>query len=444
MMKIVMVRKKRCVQQNEQCGAMFIALALLFALVGILFGLGRLKAHEYQVARRFERTYQVEKMLAVRNMEALVRTTGKPIKADNVDDSLFYNFYTNEWVSANSGETLVCTAIPTPFKEYQSMNPTNFYKIWRWIYQGDPAEVDIQSEDGSMRPGVKTAVAIFSVNQAVSNVLYRGAMIQNTGDSWLKNPFGYLYSLDVQSAEPKLGFGRIFLYLVGAENSVAQGVRFESNYEVEKNKHSWIRMELMRSSTADLTATNANACRNLAIHRGGGSSITEGWTNILAYDPIAYTADALVHAGGLLLSRNKMVGFGSSSTEDLLFSYPAVDLNQYVNTNDFANVWVFIENEFARYEDVEKLDGGTNDFAVLVDKFTIKEPTTYTISVYNKKIEPLVNTNKTIAERQIATWCFQTHFPDSGAGKQGKQLLIDTYGVEPVSLWRERRGQVPE
>lgn len=418
--------------KRHERGAMLISLALVFALVGILFGLGRLLAYKYQVERRVNRMYQLEKVLAVRSMENLIRYTGKPILANDPDGTELYNIYTNSFFSFNSGEMLTCIATPTPYREYQNLSYTNFYGTWIRNC-GTAGIVDMDSLDAN--------VARFYVPFAESNIVYRGALIRSLKDSWLNTELGYIYALDVQDGDRKTGFDKIRLYLVGASDSLEQADAFDMNYEPELKSHSWVMMELMYDVSGTVESPVTNTVRKLYVYRHADAKELLVSSDIFANNTKAKTADSIMHRGGLLLSGPNMVGFAISAGGSYAFSYPAVNMVQLgLNTNDFNNVWVVIENRFAKREQVEAPPiNGTNVFQVTVDKFTVKQPTTYTLSVYNNKLNNTTPVQSTY-DRQVATWIFQTEFPDTGGGILGKQCLLDTVGKEPSSLKRERRG----
>jgi len=337
--------------------------------------------------------------------------------------------YTNSYFSVNSNERLKCVVTPTPYKEYQDMSVTNFYGTWiRNCGSAGIVEMTASdTHDGN--------VARFSVPVAKTNVLYKGALIRNLKDSWLNNTLGYLYTLDVEAGDLTAGFSKIRLYLVGAPDSLEQAADFNINYEVELKKHSWVMMELLYEVSGKANKPVINTVRNLYLWRPEFSQWMPVAPDMLSGNPEGKASDLITNPGGLLLSGPNMAGFATSSSGDYAFSYPAIVLSKYgLDTNEFKNIWVVIENEFAKLEVVEAPPiKGKNVFLVTVDTFSVKQPTTYSLSVYNDALT---------TPPQVATWIFQTAFSDRNGEhfQTGKQCLLDTVGKEPCSLKRERQG----
>lgn len=404
-------------RKNNRSGGVMIAMALFFAAVGILMGMGRLKAYEYQVARRLERTYQIEKMLAVRSIETLIRHKGQQFVTDN-NDMEVYPVFSNYYHAAASGEVLFCQAVPTEYVELQhSFSSSNWLQ-----YPNSRTEMPRIISQMTDFPNYVE----FSVDNPASNVVYKGAKYANTGDSWLKNDRGYLYRLRLKDVKKDDGAFKTRMYIVGSDNDqdFADGV----DYQMKLASLPWIMLE----NEVVGAGTNTMSVRNLHIRgRTTGEVVSEYRENGISFPNLNELSPE--HEFGLLLSKNYLVSYSCDSVRNLYFTENRFDLNSIVDTNDFHNIWVFIENEFATLND-EQLPVITN--SLKVQMFSIKEPTTYALSLMNTKItEPLFSNSS------FVTWLFQTEYPPA-EGRPGKQCLLDTFGTEPTSLKKERRGEL--
>lgn len=404
-----------CDKKEGRSGGILIALALFFAVIGILFGLGRLKAHEFQVTRRIDRTYQIEKILATRSLEAVIRTTAQP--EEDEGEKQIFPWYTNRCFSWNSGEAFICAATPTPYKEYQNMDPANFDETWGVYPHSIKDKVKIFPVVTNSLP-----FARFQVDEPKSNVVYTGVIFKNMNDSWLYSDFGYLYSFRWKNGNE---FGKMRMYLVGSDDETA----FQDNkqYANRLSQCSWIQLELDSNSRETLR------CHKGISGEGGGVTSIVTIVSFLKDGGFTNCVDSTEHETGLLLSQDYLVAYMRDASKSMYFS-ERLQLSPYIQTNDFKNVWIVLEHEFETFDHVVERNPTTppEELHVLLKSFSVKAPVTYELSVCNKKSEGVGPT--------VMTWLFQTQQPNEDGSKKGKQCLLDTFGTEPVSLKRERRG----
>jgi hypothetical protein len=338
---------------------------------------------------------------------------------------LVYPVFSNYYGTAASGERFLCHAVPTEYRERQ-----HSFTTWG-VYPAsclDPLKIK--------RTNVRHAE--FFVENPASNIVYRGAIYTNTFDSWLNNERGYMYGLRLQDVKRKTGWGRTRLYLIGSDapNAFSGG----QDYRNQLNLLPWIQMEMTFPESGSVTNEEA-AIGNLHIRGKVAGEVVNEYTENRVNFPGLEGELSNAHEWGVLLSQNYLVAYTRNSAKSMFFTENRYDLTRFVDTNDFRNVWVLIENEFATREQVEPLLE-TDQLplawlSVKVQAFSIKEPTTYAISVVNTKI-----TDPVRAGSQVMTWLFQTGFPDQGV--LGRHCMLDTFGTEPVSLKKERRGELKE
>ena len=411
-------------RNNHQNGAALIALALLFALVGILFGLGRLKAYEYQVARRVNRQYQIEKMLVTRSALALVKYECAPDCS-----AAGLPAYTNLiYRSPQSGVTLTCDVTPVPI--LPDASAWNTCCLSNGSVVAENATVTLTGASAGHGPA-----AAFAVACAASNTLYTCALFKPAERYWRQSTFGYLYRLQMASGGADTGFDKLRLYLVG---TAPGAVMTAANYVSLMATCPSIMMEL------SLENGTTNALRTLRVNNDHGA-VQVPFPDAPFLTGAAQQADALTHGGGFQLSAAALVGFGEGASPphcvanneyaDLNFSTnrinlsPLIDLSPLVDSGSFSSAWIVIENQFAT-----NLPG--QPLSVSVSPFIMREPQTYAISVYASALA--THTNRT---PRLMTWVFQTKFPVPGAA--GLQCVLDTFGVEPASLRNERKGLLP-
>lgn len=406
--------------QTENGGAL-IAVALFFAVIGILFGMGRLKSYEYQVERRINRQYQIEKMLTARAALTLIKCECAPDGSD-----LGFPSYSNlVFKSLNSEETLTCNVIPTPVVDRQEMNADDFKfndpisGVWdKYDTNGVKVTAGVKPSDATITR------AEFSKKSPALNTVYRCAIFKKAEQFWMESDFGFMYRLHLQEAGT--GFNKLRLYLVGAGNNESGDFITERNYVS--------RLQTLPSIMMELSGATNVAVRTLRINNGFGQ-IRYADEPFLSGDK--QKADNVTHGGGFLLSGKYMVGFGegpppndqghSKEYADLHFSDERVDLSQVIDISSFSNSWIVVENEFV-----------TNQTASLffsaVDSFVMREPTTYTLSIHNVKKE------QSDLASEVNSWVFQTEYPILGQAipKVGKQCILDTFGGESSSLRRDR------
>lgn len=404
---------------HKENGGALIAVALFFATIGILFGLGRLKSYEYQVGRRIERQYQVEKMLTARSAFTLIKCECAPDGSD-----LGFPSYSNLlFKSQNSDETLGCRVIPTPVVDRQEMKAEDFKfndpvsGVW------DKYDTNGVTVTAGVKPSDATITRVeFSKKNPATNTVYKCAIFKKVERFWLESDFGYMYRIHVQEAGT--GFDKMRLYLVGAGNNTSDDFITERNYLG--------RIQSLPSIMMELSGTTNLSVRTLRINNGFGQ-IRYADEPFLSGDK--QKADKLTHGGGFLLSGKYMVGFGegpppndrghSKEYADLHFSDERVDLSQVMDISAFSNSWIVVENEFVTNQSASL-------FFASVDSFVMREPTTYTLSVHNEK----KNAGESGAE--LNSWVFQTEYPILGTTKFGKQCILDTFGGEVSSLRRDR------
>lgn len=405
--------------RNNNRGGALIAMALFFAAVGILMGLGRLKSYEYQVARRADRTYQIEKKLAARSIITAIDYSGGGRAQKNL--VRFYPVFSNEYASVNSGERFFCVAEPTKYLELQynftSNNWHGFPNIS--IRPPAPATLGIRSIESNNVEYIQ-----FKVDQPETNKVYRGAIFCNTLDSWLNNERGYLYQLYAkETAFPC----KTRMYVVGSDATTT----FSSghDYASQLTTLPWIMLELEKTITEEGNKTTLN----LHIRgKASGEIFSEYHDTAIEFSRFPGNVSEL-HPFGILLSKNYLVAYTSNADANLFFSKQRYNLSEVVNTNDFSNVWVLIEQEFDPISEESQRQG----FIIQnVNAFFIKEPTTHSIAVLNKKI-----TEPDMFAQQLMTWMFQIELPIQ-AGHPGRHCLLDTFGGEPTSLKKERRGEL--
>ncbi|GEM_PF-6075268 len=394
-------------------GAMLIAMALFFAVIGILFGLGRLKLHEYRVIDRIERQYGIQKLLATRSALALVRYECQPQGSE-----FTFPVYSNlVYYGSAPAEAMTCHVVPTPALDTQEMDVDDFDSTWG-VFASDGAGV-------APRRVEDITDVLFAVEEAKTNQIYRCAIFMPAKQSWLASEFGYLYRLRMLRGGTETGFDKLRLYLVGTKGATSPTFITADNYLTRIRDYPSIMMELSLQ-----VGTTNRASRSLRVNNGGDGKEPLNYTSFLTAE--GQDADAISHGGGFLLSGTAMVGFGEAYSRDLYFSN-RIDLNRVIATNDFVHSWIVIEHVFSTNRPGESL-------SISVDSFVMREPTTYSIATYNRALEQALDIS-----RRHQTWVFQTRYPRPSYNPPiiGRQCILDTFGGEKTGLRQERAGIWP-
>jgi hypothetical protein len=398
---------------------MLIALALFFAAFGILVGLGRLLSYQFQVTRRINRQYQIEKTLATRSALTVIKYECTPKDPFKLALDMFPNYSNCVYVSTNTGVEFRCHISPTPYVDCQDMRVVDFWgtpPVWKTY---------------SREPGDSFITPVFDANSQIdrvqfdvdaqSNKLYTCAIFKQAPACWLENEFGYLYRVRMLDCAVSNGFGVLRLYLLGLGPDRNTGKIEPDTYAAVRLNRPSIVMELTREDGGG--GTN-RAARTLSLRNGIGQLPDHHIPFLSSVE----NNDQISHGGGFLLSGTRIAGFGEGPNGDMYFG-PRRDLNTLLDMNQFSNSWVAIEHEFST--------NIVGELSVAIDFFSIREPTTYSITVHNRELAP------TSLVDQVTTWVFQTKYPQPSYNESGKQYVLDTFGGEAASLRRERRGIRP-
>ncbi len=285
-------------------GAALIAMALFFAAVGVLFGLGRLAAYRYQVERRINRQYQVDKMLATRSCLSFVKYAAE---SDITESYRQFRAYTNRFVIQQSNQELLCCLEPTPLKECLEMDNSagnRFADVWD-VYMSTPDNMYVVPVQSPGPNGLDLNAVKFGVKNAQSNEIYRCAIFKEMDYSWLDNQFGYMYRIEPLSGGIADGFGELNLYIVGAgRNGEYRNISAE-NYISRLSEAPYIKMRISLVGARD-----DQARRSLIITNSTGKlSLNDFWitSNDDSDDP--FPDSEYMQASGLLLSGTSMVCF---------------------------------------------------------------------------------------------------------------------------------------
>jgi len=403
---------------RSRTGGVLIAVAMFFALVGILFGLGRLKAYELRVQRRLERQYEIDKMVATRSALSL-----------------------NQWNSSlnKDNEPLGCTNIfrsgldqdlevrvtPVPPLIGEDMANTNVITEERWTRVDSPTDgtrVLLNQPVGNQR------VAHFSCVNTTGTVSKSCAIFRKLPVNWLETQFGLIYRMDPDVATTSNGFNRLRFYLVGMDDVDLS--KENMDYSLTHKQSFMLETQATRSVTNGEEVVSEFAIRDFYLN----NMPTPG-PPIRLSDCIGVkgkSSDQIMHATGFLLSGLNAVAFGENPLGGKLFS-GALNLKGLVDTNAFTNAWVVIQHVFPT-----NFPSAPPPF-VTVASFQVQEPMTFSISVFNRSL----GANYVPA---VSTWEFLTRYPQDQGDKddKGAFCLIDTFGSEASSLRRERRGKGAE
>lgn len=427
-----LMRPGRTSNGGSRAGGMLIALSLFFAVAGILFGLGRLKAHELQVKRRLERQYEIDKILATRSALNMIRaTTVAAVTGEEVSG------FTNSF-SSGLGQDLEVRVIPVPPLLREDMETNVNWRIkaippTRVKLGEDPAYPASTSRDRVVRfscltGSVERSCAIFE------KLMFKKENSTNEVPlSWLETPFGLIYRLDPGSAAASNGFYRLGFYLVGMGGS--QGLSFggvltAGNLDNAMNECPAIMLETTATS---LGGYGESVIRNFKVR-----NMPSGSSDIGIVNCINNVDCKLIQASGFLLSGYNAVAFAETSLGDMVFSDSLPPLKDLVDDDAFTNSWIVIKHTFPA-----NFAPGTNaTMTITLDSFDVREPKTFAVSVFNREVEKKVELTGTNFIPDVSTWTLMTSFPN-GMGGLGQSCVIDTFGAETTSLWSERRGIDP-
>ena len=411
-------------------GAALLAFVLILAFVGVLIGFGRLKAHKYAVIQRLDRTYQIEKMLATRDVLALANSA-LPIGAVSTDSDFQEYYYDCPSLNAAGPNNLRVGIEYIPDRDRQDMDDANEWEV----FSNDPKEAYASPKgDGN--------VALFA--PISTNFHYRVAIAKRAESCWQDCEFGYLYGLRMHEGASDYNCGTVKLYLVGVagtswskENRVSSICDGFGGYLGLLEGCNWYRMDITLGERGD----DISVIRDLTIQVKNNNDVRP--RNVFSECNIIRTGmddtDSFSHTGGFLLASSAFCGFGSNADDELLFSkrwdisYKPVEMDDTDSfLKSFKDSIIVIEHEFPTNSPPADLPRRE----VTIDSFVMREPATYAASVCNKALE-----NKDF-EGKIATWIFQTAKPTKG--KIGKQCILDTFGREPTSYLGERKGIIPK
>ena len=398
-----MIKTDIIMRKNPQKGAVLLVMVVMFAAIGIFIGLGRLLSHRYNVERRINRQYQIDKMLAARSAVNFIHN--KPLCLWN---GFMYEYgpYTNLIYRADSTcQKFVCDLIPTPILDLQTMTANVDFTNWVTYTSSSDAKITPRTTEP---PASALMEAICTTNAQ------RCAMFKKTDHWWMDNEFGYMYTLDPGEVDVANGLNCLRLSLIGVPAD--KDLTYLSYLKAVKGKFAY------PSITHEFTTTNGVSSRSLRVF-----DPEKGYYNY-SWNPENLEQ---AHPFGFMLMNNAMLGYGLTAETEILYS-DTVDLSELIDVDDFKNAWVVIEHVFPTNPVNKKLK-------VPIDYYYMKEPTTYSVSVYNSNLQHQPD----VVEKSVVTWVLQTKIPKVGSAS-GTECMLDTFGGEPCSLKYERLGEWPK
>lgn len=410
--------------RNSRSGGALIAMALFFAVIGILVGLGRLKAHEFRVQRRIERQYAVDKVLATRSALNMI-LWNKTLLENSTPVS-----YTNTFC-CGSGEELEVRVMPIPPLISEDLANTNDITAEKWSKNDGTLTAGETTKDTRVQFNqldMGNRVAKFSCINATGSVFKSCSIFKALPVNWLDTQFGLVYRIDPHALVTTNGFYQLRFYLVGMDDAKLSADNLD--YYLSRKQSFMLETKSTHVVTNDGTITSEVAIRDFHL-----KNMPFAGSDICMSDCIDSTKknnDLVMQGTGFILSGFNAVTFGENSKCDKLFSGP-MNLMGLVNTNAFTNAWVVIEHVFpTNFPSARAL-------VVSLASFQVFEPMTYGVSVFNKKMG-------SDYDPPVSTWEFLTRYPDNRGGKddKGEFCVIDTFGPEASSLRRERQGKLAE
>lgn len=443
--------------RSGDSGAALMAFVLVIAVVGILLGFGRQRAHRYAVTRRLDRTYQIEKMLATRDALALADTLIEKT-ADNIEGGFEHIDYVERSMNARGVNDLQVELRYIPDKDREDMHDLG---NWQRVRSHSEPGLDVAVANGS--------VANFTAPISTDTV-YRAALVKRAASCWQDSEFGYLYRIKLAEGKDDYNLGKLNLYLVGLSGSGhwegeagTKVIPYNENdvyhtylsYTSMLDECPWFKMELVAGDEATDTDENGNAerysFRTLSISCDGriafsnadfipGGKWRKGTMDM---------SDYISHGGGFLLTASAFCGFGENAEDGMRFSRRSdVVTSSDVGIADpdkflaaFKDSAIVIEHVFP----TNQPPGNLPCRSVTVDSFRMREPATYSVAVCNKRVwEKEGYSDKDPEEYydgMVTTWIFQTQRPSMGYNAE--QCILDTFGREPTSFFGERRGEIP-
>jgi len=189
---------------------------MLIATVGILFGLGRLKAYRHQCELRFERQFELEKIMATRSAVNYLKT-----RVSSSGTNLYY-------------ETALGKQITAKIVPAERLYDLTFDRGW-----GDNSVIFPVAD--FCQPRIEevqvdgTPDWVMSVTFTSNDVGRRAGFAVDFEDSWLSDPFGRRYVCGYMGLN-SMGGGTetdiVRLYLVGAGMSLVGGEEDLANASV--------------------------------------------------------------------------------------------------------------------------------------------------------------------------------------------------------------------
>ena len=409
---------------DSRAGGMLIVLSLFFAVVGILFGLGRLKAHELQVKRRLERQYEIDKILATRSALNMIRST----TVAAVTGESFAGF-TNSFASG-MGQDLEVRVVPVPPLLRADMG---LAEKTNWIKKASmPTRVDFDVDPAL--PASTSSDRVVKFSCITGSVERSCAIFKQLPVTWLKTQFGLIYRLDPGYAAASNGFSRLGLSLVGMGGPQGHsfgGVLTAGNLD---NAMSACPAIMLETTAISMGTHGESVSRNFKVINMPASGCADmGIGNCINNNDCK-----LVQASGFLLSGYNAVAFAENSLGDMIFSDSLPPLKGLVDDDAFTNSWIVIKHTFP----ANFAPGSNATMTVTFDSFDIREPKTFAVSVFNREIEKKAEQKGANFIPDVSTWTLMTSFPN-GMGGLGQSCVIDTFGAEANSLWLERRGEDP-
>lgn len=397
-----------------------IVLALFFATIGILFGLGRLMSYQLQVKRRIERQYEVEKVLATRSGLRMIDSSLLGITLKNVP--CFTNTF---WSGLNGAFEVSADPVRAILEDGLEVTEEG---AWGKIQNRSP------KTPVSERTMVtfETKRVTFECVNTNSPVERRCAIFRRMPLSWLDTQYGLVYYLE-PDALAQNGFGRLRLTLVG------MGVESLTEGNLDYNlatKPSF----MLETAFSGGTVTNSGGVvaevasrqfRMLNPQPGIVSSRTECLNK---------KNDEVSQYAGFILSGSHGIAFGSDANNNMLLADNPLDFSQ-VDLSPFAasNTWIVIEHFFpANYVNT---NGLPPTLYVYMDTFQVREPMTYRLSTYNKRYTEKIRAANSCYQPEVTTWAMVTQYGNQGEGRSQRFCILDTVGTETKTntLWVERR-----